>query len=271
MSNKTVTIGKKNVSVIGTFQLKVKLHEKRFRMTNINSFVPQGKGIEDKLYFRTADGPVGALIISKLITVFKPDTNQIDLHNINVLIQHKDVMIGGMSNDEHMELVRLGLKRSNPKFELINIDKVDDEQFEEEINLVQVRAKLLDPKNPLSKEKLVFIASNFGIPYKNNFTDEKKLVRFLLKRIDSFIKGNKEHRDSFMQMLDNMKLTELKYYINEFMELGLVTYIGGIYKVKEIPIGANKEKLYEYFDNNPQDFNILKEAVIRANEGAVYS
>ena len=79
---KSVTIGKKTVSVIGNFQLKYNGDAKRFRMTNINSFVPPGKSIEDKLAFKTQQGLVESLIISKLILSFKPDVNPDNVNKI---------------------------------------------------------------------------------------------------------------------------------------------------------------------------------------------
>lgn len=268
---KSVTIGKKTVSVIGNFQLKYNGDAKRFRMTNINSFVPPGKSIEDKLAFKTQQGLVESLIISKLILSFKPDVNPDDLHNVNVLIQHRDVKIDGMTKEEHEELVRMGLKKSNPKFTLTNIDKVDDEAFEKEVELIELKAILYSRKNPLSKEKLIYIASNFGIPYKNQFTNEERLIRFLQKRIDQKLQSDKGVRASFSELIDNIKLTEMIYYLNEFEEAGIVSYVGGIYKVKNIPVGANKEKLVDYFETNPTDFNIFKEEIIKLNQGTVHS
>ena len=268
---KTVTIGKSNVSLIGNFQLKYNGDIKRFRMTNINSFVPPGKSIEDKLFFKTQTGFVESLIISKTILSFKPDVLPDDLHNVNVLIQHRDVKIDGLTKEEHENLVKLGLKKSNPKFTLTNIDKVDDEAYDREVELIELKAILYSKKKPLSKEMLIFIASNFGIPYKNQFTNEERLIRFLQKRIDQKLQSDTTIRTKFSELIENIKLTEMVYYLNEFEEAGFVSYIGGIYKVKNIPIGANREKLVEYFESNPTEFNILKEEIIRINQGSVHS
>lgn len=272
MSKKVVVIGNRSVDVIGRFQLKVNRDPKRFRITNINSFVPFGKGPDDRMKFRTQSGLVESLVIDKLIVTFSPDNgNELDLHNVNTLIQHPDVRLDGMSDEEHKSLVQKNLKKSNPKFILTNIDKIEDESFEKQVKLINLRSQLFSDSNPLTKEMLVYLASNFGIPYKNDISEPERYRRYLLKRIDSYIQLNEENRTKFKQALENVKMTEMVYYLNEFEELGIVSQMSGIYKIQDKPIGASRGKLIEYFEQNPSDFQAFKEEVIRYNSGKIYS
>lgn len=269
--SKKLTIGKKNVSVTGRFLLKVNADAKKFRITNINSFVPQGKTVEDKQLFLTAAGLVDALIIDKLSVLFDPDRNDIDAHNVGVLIQHPDVKIIGFNDEDHKELVRQNLKKSNPRFTITNVDKLEDEKFTEEVKLINLRAKLFSETNPLSKEMLVWLASNFGIAYKSEITDPVRYRQFIVKRIDSYIQANADNRDKFVSAIDNMKMTEMVYYVNEFKELGIVSEQSGIFKIGDRPIGASLGKIIDYFEQNPDVFNIHKEQVIEASTGKIYS
>lgn len=271
MSNKTTTIGRKNVEVIGRFQLKVNRDPKKFKITNINSFVPFGKTNEDRMKFMGKSGLVDSLIVDKLIVLLNPDRNQVDLHNVTAFIQHPDVRLDGFSEDEHNELVRLNLKKSNPKFILTNIDKVSDEAFDKEMKLIELRAKLFSQSKPLTIEMLVHLCSSFGISYKSDINDAERYRKFLLKKIDSFIQVAEENRGAFTAAVDNMKLTEMIYYINEFEEIGIIKQQSGIYKIQDRPIGADRAKIIQYFEQNPSDFQEFKELVIQKHSGKIYS
>ena len=130
-----VNLGKTNVAIDGRFKLEVKTNIKKFSLTNINSFVPVGKGVADKMKFLTESGETDTLFIDRVSLLFDP--NKIyDNHNIRTLIQHPNVYIGGMSSEEHMKLVRDGYKVDNPKFTITNVDKVDDDKHKKEVKLV---------------------------------------------------------------------------------------------------------------------------------------
>lgn len=270
MSNRVTTIGRKNVEVIGRFQLKVNRDPVRFKITNINSFVPSGKTNEDRMKFMSRSGLVDSLIIDKLVVSFNPDRNEIDLHNITAFINHPDVKLDGFSDQEHMELVRMNLKKSNPKFTLTNIDRVSDEKFDEEVKLIQLRGKLFSVTNPLTIEMLVHLCSSFGIAYKTDISDAERYRKFLLKKIDSYIQVNSENRTAFVDAVDNMKLTEMVYYINEFEAAGIVSYQSGIYKIQDTPVGASRAKLIQYFEQNPSAFQEFKEVITDMNKGKIY-
>ena len=114
MRKKNVKLGEKtNVGMNGTFILKVNRDPQKFTLTNINSYVPQGKTVGDRKRFMSTQGEVDTLFIDKISTTFKPDENQNDRHNIEVLIQHFDVFIPGIPEKEWKELVRLNIKKAN--------------------------------------------------------------------------------------------------------------------------------------------------------------
>ena len=268
---KTVKIGKKEVELIGRFQLEVRAPKEKFRMTNINGFVPAGKTINDRIKFMSGSGLVNSLFIDKLITIFDPDKSDIDAYNVDVFIRHIDVRIGGMSEEDHKELVKAGLKNSNPKFVITNIDKVADERHEQDIDLLKLRMKIYSEEKPLSKEQLIWLASSFGVAYRTAIQDEVKFKSYLQKELDKFVQRNKENRKAFIEALDNLKLTELKYYINEFEQEGFVKEMGGMYKVGLKPVGASINSVISYFENNPSEFQAYKTEIIQKNNNTVLS
>lgn len=271
-SEKTVKIGKKDVALIGKFQLEVRVEDpKKFRMTNIMSFIPAGKTLQDKILFLSQAGSIESLFIEKVLTRFNPDKSNIDLHNVNVLVQHPNVRIGGMSDEEHTKLVREGYKLSNPKFIITNLDKVDDENHVTEVQLIKLRYRLYDDKNPLSKEQLIWLASNFGIGYRTEIQDETRYKEYLQKQIDKALQRSSENRKAFIEALDNMKLSEMKYYINEFLIEGILNESSNLYKLGNKPIGVNINSVIQYFDNNPSDFQMYKEEIILKNSNTVLS
>ena len=249
-----IKLGNSSVSTIGRFKLDVNRDKNKFAITNINSFVPKGKTAQDRMKFLTPSGAVDALIIHKISTTFKPDSSEIDKHNIEVLIQHHDVMLAGMTQKEYAELVRLGYKKSNPKFTLTNLDRVETESFDNEVELIQARALLYSAEKPISKERLVWLSSNFGIPYRSQITDEKRYKIQLSKGIDAFIQRSKENRNAFLKAMKDIRTTEMIFYINELKNLEVIVDIGGLYKVGDRPIGATDDHIINFYDENNELF-----------------
>lgn len=268
---KTVQIGKKSIDLMGRFSLEVRADKSKFRMTNIDAFIPQGGTINDKVLFLSKSGFIKSVFISKLVTVFYPDDEKLDAHNVDAFIRHPDVRIGGMSDAEHDELVSLGLKKSNPRFVLTNIDKVADDKHEDEIKLLQLRSMIYDVSRPISKEQLIWLCSAFGIVYVTKIQDEVLYKKHLQKVLDKHIQSNPKDRPSFVEAIENWKLTELKYYISEFIINGNVSDIGGIYKVGPKPIGASLNSVISYFENNPTEFQVLKDLIIDKYRNTVLS
>ncbi len=268
---KTVKIGKKNVELAGRFQLEVRADKSKFRMTNIDAFIPKGETINDKVRFLSKSGLVNSLFLSKLLTIFYPDDNKTDQHNVDVFIRHPHVRIGGMSDQDHKELVELGIKVSNPKFVLTNIDKVADEKHDDEVKLLRLRSMIYDEARPISKEQLIWLCSNFGISYHTKIQDEVLYKKHLQKQLDKHIQSTPADRVKFVEAIENWKLTEMKYYISEFVLNGNVSELGGIYKVGPKPIGASINSVISYFENQPGEFNILKDEIIQKYSNTVLS
>lgn len=268
---KTVKIGKRSIDIVGRFSLEVRADKNKFQMTNIDAFIPSGGTIKDKVQFLSKVGLINSVFISKLITIFYPDDDQLDAHNVDAFIRHHDVRIGGMSDADHDELVNLGLKKSNPKFILTNIDKVADDKHEEEIKLLQLRSMIYDENRPISKEQLIWLASTFGISYVTKIQDEVLYKKYLQKVLDKHIQSNPKDRSSFVEAIENWKMTEMRYYISEFILNGNVSDIGGIYKVGPKPIGASLNSVISYFENNPSEFQVLKDVVIDKYKNTVLS
>ena len=263
MKKNTLKIGKNDVSSTGRFQLKVNVGDpKKFSLTNINSFVPFGKSIDDKKYFMTASGLVDTLIIDKLIISFNPDKSEVDRHNVEVFLQHPNVRIGGYTEEQHAELVRLRIKNSNPKFTITNIDKVADDKFESTSNLIVARAKLYDKKSPISKEKLIWLASSLGVPYRTEITEETQYIKFLIKQLDASIQSSETLREKFETALENITITEFTFYINEMMNIGIIVDYAGIYKIKEQPVGSSLKGIMNFFESNQDVYNEHKKTVI---------
>lgn len=259
--SKSVKLGTKDVSVIGTFRLDVNRDKTKFRLTNINAFVPYGKSANDRVKFKTEAGEVDSIIIDKISTIYRPDENELDKFNVMVLLQHPDVFVKGLSDDEHRNLVRLNLKKPNPKFTLTNIDKVETDSFDNETSLIKSRAKLYSDTEPLSKEKLVWLCASFGLPYRTNITDQKRYKQQLIKIIDKYIQYSSDNRKKFDDSLDNIKTTEMKFYINELKNIGIITDIGGIYKVGDRPVGATDDHLVLFYEQNNEIYLLHQEEV----------
>ena len=77
--SETVKLGNLKVETIGRWKLEVRKDPKKFRLTNVPSYVPNGGDIEDIVRYRTPQGrEVESLILDKIITFFKPDESKAD-------------------------------------------------------------------------------------------------------------------------------------------------------------------------------------------------
>lgn len=268
-------IGDKEISTIGRFRLDYTGNKKRLTLTNLFSFVPYGKSPEDRVYFSSPTGPVDHYFIDRPSLSFKPDENEIDRQNVSVLIQHYDVRIAQMPIEDHQKLVKLKLKNSNPKFVLTNIDKVDDDTFDRENELILARALLrTKDKNVISKKKLLWLCSKFGISFRSDILDSERYNQFLIRQMDNFLmKGNQNYTNSkdaivaFNESLNDIKRTEYIYYLNEFKNLEIIKDIGGIYKVGERPVGADYDSIIKYYEQEQELYKEHQRQVNEANKG----
>lgn len=269
MSKKNVKLGPKaNVSLDGRFTLKVNRNPQKFSMTNINSFVPKGKTHQQRMKFMTSNGEVDSLFITKILTTFDPQENEIDKHNVTTLIQHYDVKVIGMTDKEWAELVSLGIKKANPTFTLTNIDRVQTVEFDKEVELIAARGILYSKSDPLSLERLKFLCGALGIPYRSKTTDTKRYRIELIKKLDKYIQNetlnhqNKSNLERFVTFVEDVQKTEYLYYISELKALEIITDIGGIWKIGIKPIGPDDDSLIDYYSKNPDIFIEHKKLVI---------
>ena len=277
MSEKNVLIGDKEISSIGRFRLDWTGDKKKFTMSNLYSIVPYGKQPKDRIYFHAESGQIPHFFINKSSLSFKPDENEIDRMNVTTLIQHPEVKIAQMSDKDYQELVKLKLKKSNPKFVLTNIDKVDDDTYDRENELILARAMLrATDNNRLTKKKMIWLCSKFGISYRTDILDSERYQKFLIKQLDSFLmKGNESYRTSklaiqaFTNSLKDIKRTEYIYYLNEFKNLQIITDIGGMFKIGERPVGADYDSLINYYEQNQDMFNLHKADVEKSIKGTI--
>ena len=258
-----VQLGEKSVVVEGRFKLDVLKDKKKFSLTNINSFVPVGKTAKDRVRFKTESGEVESLFIDRHSVLFDP-TKDVDRHNIMVFIQHPAVMLGGVGGqEEHDKLVKRGLKNPKPDFMITNVDKARNEKRRKEISILKIRSKLYNDDAPLSIEKLVWICSNFGIPYKSEITDRQRYKDTLLEKIDNYISSSEENAKKFNEAISKIKLTEMKFYINELLNAEIIENFGGIYKIEDRPIGGSIEHVIQFYEQNNDIFlghqNIVKQ------------
>lgn len=274
--SKSTLIGDKEVSTIGRFRLDITGNKKRFAMTNLFSFVPYGKTAEDRVYFSSPTGLVDHYLIDKPSVSFKPDENEIDRANVTVLIQHHDVRIAQMPIEDHQKLVRLKLKSSNPKFILTNIDKVEDDTYDRENELIMARATLRSRDKKLSKNKLIWLCSKFGISFRSEIQDSERYYQFLVRQIDQFLMKGNEHYpktqaaiEAFNDALSNIARTEYIYYINELKNLQMIVDIGGMYKIGERPVGADYDSLINYYEQNQELYMEHKKLVQNSMRGTI--
>lgn len=271
MSNQHVTLGNLKVDTIGRFSLRVLKNPKKFRMTNIPSYIPKGKTHEEIVRFKSPDGrEVESLIIGKVHNILKPDNSPADYDNIVALIGHPKVRLGGIPDDQWRALIDAGLKAPKPDFELTNLDRQSIDEVDREGDLVEARALLYSKKNPLSMEKLVWLCSFFRLGYKTQTQDPKRARVELVKKLDKYIQDpnriekGKNNLERFIDAVENIKRTETIFYVREMVNMGIVTSFGGMYKVGETPVGPDENSVVNWFSQNDEIFAKHKEHVIKA-------
>lgn len=255
-------IGEFKLDPIGAFRLQVKRDPSKFRITNISAFIPFGKTASDIRTFMTPNGEVNSLMIDKVAVVFNPDESDIDRHNVETLIQHPNVRLSAMTDEEHRELVRRNLKVSNPLFVLTNLDKQKEEGFEKEKEMLEARNLLYN--GDLSTSKLIWLSSKFQIGYRDimkiKSKDNKR--RELITNLDKFIKHSEKNVKEFINSIEDIVNTEYVFYINELINIGTITDIGGIYKVGERPVGPDFDSVIKFYQENKELYEQHKKLVI---------
>lgn len=273
--SKTVKLndGKMGVDTSGRFQLKVNTDSKKFRMTNINGFVPYGRKIEDKLNFMSEAGEVEHFLIDKIKTTLFPDEKSVDEWNVRVLIQHPDVRIDGIPDSEWDILVKKNLKKSRCKFSLVNLDKIQNEAFDNEAELIEAKYLLYNKKNPITKERLLWLCTRFNLATRTHIQDEEQQRKFYIKLLERFVEvtdvrqmfdTKKSNIETFVDALDRIKETEFLFYIENLIDIGIIVDYSGVFKVGDRPIGSTKKHIIDFYEANQDVYREHKKVVLES-------
>jgi len=155
---------------------------------------------------------------------------------------------------------------------LKKIDKELLDEYDNENELIEARAVLRSTKTPISTEKLIWLCSNFSLGYRSNITEPKRYRASLIRILDRFIQdmttliGGQKNLERFIAAIENIKHTEMVYYINEFIRFEFIVDFGGIYKVGERPVGPTIESLIDWYSDNPEIFNGHKKQVLETSQ-----
>ncbi len=258
ISRDPIEFGGKKVSLHGKFRLRTNKPAEKLHITNIDAFIPFGKTIDDKVYFYDQTGKVPFLLISKKDTIFNPDLKDVDAKNVTTLIQHPNVRLEDMTEAEHMELARRGLKKENPEYTLVNLDKAIIDKHEEEVEMIEIKYLITNKKKHLGKKKLMYIASALGLSTRSEISEEKRYITFLEQALIKFLEGNEKKRKEFYLYYEKIEQAELLYFINEFIALEYVQNFGGIYKVNDVPVGFKIPDIIDWFATNEDVYKGLK-------------
>jgi len=264
-----VQIGGKSFPISGRWKLTLNRDAKKFHATNINSFIPYGKSSEDIVKFQNVHGAVDFLLITKLITVFDPDKHDIDAANVKVLIQHPNVRLEEMSDKEHERLVKENLKKDNPEYTLVNVDKKSLQVHTEARDMIDIQYMIMGTKTTLNKKRLMYICSALGLATRSEIQDEERYVAFLQQSLISHLTVNKDERAKFILFYDKIADAEVLYFIEEMITLGLIEEFGGMYKIGVKPVGFTIQDIKEYFINQPDEYEAFKMEVHKFHQGKV--
>lgn len=266
-----VQIGGKSFPISGRFKLTLNRDAKKFHATNINSFIPYGKRSEDVVHFHNINGPVDFLLITKLITVLDPDKSDIDAENVKVLIQHPNVRLEEMTDKEHEFLVKENLKKDNPEYTLVNVDKKSLQVHVESRDMIDIQFMIMGTKTTLTKKKLMFISSALGLTTRSEVQDEERYIKFLREQLISHLTVNKDDRVRFMGYYEKIAEAEVLYFLEEMISMGLIEEFGGMYKIGVKPVGFSIKDIKEYFINQPEEYEAFKTKVQEYHQGKVTS
>ena len=266
-----VQIGGKSFPISGRFKLTLNRDPKKFHATNINSFIPYGKRSEDVVHFHNVNGAVDFLLITKLVTVLDPDKNDIDAENVKVLIQHPNVRLEEMTDKEHERLVKENLKKDNPEYVLVNVDKKSLQIHVESRDMIDIQFLIMGTKTTLNKKKLMYISSALGLATRSEVQDEDRYIKFLREQLVSHLTVNKDDRARFTLFYEKIAEAEVLYFLEEMISLGLIEEFGGMYKIGVKPVGFSIKDIKEYFINQPEEYDAFKTQVQEYHQGKVTS
>lgn len=264
-----ISLGGKSFPISGRWKLTLNRDPKKFHATNINSFIPYGKRTDEIVQFANQRGPIDFLLITKLVTVLDPDKSDIDAHNVKVLIQHPNVRLEEMSDKEHEKLVKADLKKDNPEYKLVNVDKQSIQIHSESRDMIDIQFLIKGTQTTLTKKKLMYICSALGLKTRSEIQDEERYLVFLRDALISHLTTNKDDRANFMFYYEKIAEAEILYYIEEMITLGYIEEFGGMYKIDMKPVGFSIKNIKEYFTNEPEEYEAFKFKVNEFHQGKV--
>lgn len=268
-NSKTLRIFKKNPNT-GIWILESTRDKSKFIVNNIDAFIPEGKGPESKIKFKTHSGVVDSLIITTYSTKFDASKEN-DKHNINVLINHPRVRLLDEDPNVWEEMVSSRYKVPNPEWVLKSVDLEEDEKYQEELELLSVRFWLMNKENPISLKKAVYLASMLGVQYYRESRDyqgkPETLRNRIVKNIDNEVQRNKKSLEKVIKFKDDIDAIERMYFIEEFIQSGLINYEGTVYYLGNLPLGVDKEAINTYLDHNIETYNTLKRKIVEQKKG----
>lgn len=257
-SKDPISIGGKTVALSGRFRLTCNRDPKKFFVTNLNSFIPKGKMKDDKVNFIDENGPRPFLLIQSVTKIYKPDESEIDAHNVAVLIQHPEVRLVDMSDKEHEALVNSGLKKANPEFALLNLDKAIMDEHEAKQEMIDIEYQIMSRKSTLNKKRLMYITSALHLPTRSEIQDEKRYIAFLQNQLITHLRGNPADRPNFEYFYEKINDAEVLYFIDEMIKMGIIEEFGGMYKIDNKPVGFEIKNIKDYFASNEDEYAQFK-------------
>lgn len=258
ISKDPIQIGGKTFALSGRFKLTCNRDPQKFAVTNLNSFIPKGKTQSQKVNFRDEHGERPFLLIMRITEFYRPDESDIDAHNVAVLIQHPEVRLLDMSDKEHQNLVDQGLKKGNPEFTLVNIDKAAMDAHNARRDMIDIEYQIMGKKSTLNKKRLMYISAALKLNTRSEIQDEKRYIAFLQEQLINHLKNNVADREMFDYYFEKINDAEVMYFIDELIKLGKIVEFGGMYKIDDKPVGFEIKNIKDYFATNEDEYAQFK-------------
>lgn len=199
------------------------------------------------------------LMIDKPTKVYDPVNNPMDRRIVDWLIAHPRVHVQGLKMKNEV----LSKKDSNPQITLINLDRQEMTEVDNENRIDAVIGKLSDenPKTGLSTQKLRYLLAFFNLPYFDlrhiqNKTTEKKFLRTKLKNFARIQNAdgslNADKVEAELERIENLKFW---YELKEAIRYDIVRESYGSYKYNNVPLGTTLESVVIFLKQNLDVYN----------------
>lgn len=253
-----IRFGGKNHALSGRFKLILNRDPRKFFVANLDGFVPKGKTLKEIVKFHDENGERPFLLITKLVTFFDPDKSDVDAANVAVLIQHPEVRLLDMSEKEQQQCIDDGIKKGNPEYTLINIDKQIMDDYDASQDMIEFEYLIKSKKSTLNKKRLMYISGALNLPTRSEIQDEKRYIAHLQNQLIGHLRGNEKDREMFSYYYDKINDAEVLYFIDEFIKMGIIEEFGGMYKLDTKPLGFEIKNIKDYFATAEDEFAAYK-------------